>query len=65
MVIAEHDNNAVVPLTYNTISAAKQLGGDVTLLIAGKDCTKVRKKVFFGLLHCMSVAVWNELYVSF
>ena len=44
LVIAEHDSNAVIPLTYNTISAAKELGGDVTVLIAGKDCTKVRQQ---------------------
>jgi hypothetical protein len=42
LVIAEHDNKDVLPLTYNSISAAKQIGGDITVLLAGKDCSKVR-----------------------
>ncbi len=41
LVIAEHDSNTVVPLTYNAIAAAKQIGGDVAVLLAGKDCSKV------------------------
>jgi len=35
LVIAEHDNAGVRPATLNTITAAKQLGGAVTVLIAG------------------------------
>jgi electron transfer flavoprotein alpha subunit len=35
LVIAEHDNAGVRPATLNTITAAKQLGGPVTVLIAG------------------------------
>lgn len=41
LVIAEHNGEAVTPLTYNTISAAKQIGGEITALVAGPDCTKV------------------------
>lgn len=41
LVIAEHNGESVVPLTYNTISAARELGGDVTALVAGPDCGKV------------------------
>lgn len=40
-MIAEHNGEAVTPLTYNTISAAKQIGGEITALVAGPDCTKV------------------------
>lgn len=40
-MIAEHNGESVVPLTYNTISAARELGGDVTTLVAGPDCGKV------------------------
>ena len=47
LVIAEHTNSEVVPLTYNTISAAKQIGGDVTVLLAGKECSKVGATIFF------------------
>merc|ERR1712142_193230 len=30
LVIAEHDNAALTPVTLNAISAAKKIGGDVT-----------------------------------
>ncbi len=39
-MIAEHNGEAVIPLTYNTITAARQLG-EVTALVAGPDCAKV------------------------
>jgi len=35
LVIAEHDNAGIRPATLNTITAAKQLGGAVTVLVAG------------------------------
>jgi len=35
LVIAEHDNAGVRPATLNTVTAAKQLGGAVTVLVAG------------------------------
>jgi electron transfer flavoprotein alpha subunit len=35
LVIAEHDNAGVRPATLNVVTAAKQLGGAVTVLIAG------------------------------
>ena len=41
LVIAEHDNHALRAATLNTITAATQLGGDINLLIAGKNCQAV------------------------
>ncbi|XP_050731257.1 electron transfer flavoprotein subunit alpha, mitochondrial-like [Eriocheir sinensis] len=41
LVIAEHDNNKLTPITLNAISAAKKLGGDVTCLVAGSNCGNV------------------------
>jgi electron transfer flavoprotein alpha subunit len=35
LVIAEHDNSSVKPATLNTISAARLIGGEIDLLIAG------------------------------
>lgn len=38
LVIAEHNNEALNPITQNTITAAKKIGGDVTVLVAGTKC---------------------------
>ena len=38
LVIAEHDNHAIRAATLNAVGAAAQLGGDITLLVAGSDC---------------------------
>jgi len=41
LVIAEHDNAEVKASTLNTIAAAKAIGGDVDLLVAGSGCGAV------------------------
>jgi electron transfer flavoprotein alpha subunit len=41
LVIAEHDNKTLKSSTLNTIKAASQLGSDITVLVAGKDCSAV------------------------
>jgi len=41
LVIAEHDNAALKAATLNTVTAASQLGGPVTLLVAGEHCAAV------------------------
>lgn len=41
LVIAEHDNNELKPVTLNTLSAATEIGGDIHLLIAGSNCQAV------------------------
>jgi electron transfer flavoprotein alpha subunit len=38
LVIAEHENGALVGSTLHTITAAQQVGGDIDVLIAGQDC---------------------------
>ncbi|PUA19543.1 electron transfer flavoprotein subunit alpha/FixB family protein [Glaciimonas sp. PCH181] len=38
LVIAEHDNATLKGSTLNTITAAIQCGGEVHVMIAGKDC---------------------------
>ncbi|GGK54938.1 electron transfer flavoprotein subunit alpha/FixB family protein [Amphritea balenae] len=38
LVIAEHDNQSLKPVTLNTLAAAEQIGGDIELLIAGHNC---------------------------
>jgi len=41
LVIAEHDNVALKGVTLNAISAARQIGGDVHVLVAGSSCRGV------------------------
>ncbi|RMD63372.1 MAG: electron transfer flavoprotein subunit alpha/FixB family protein [Alphaproteobacteria bacterium] len=38
LVVAEHDNAALKPATLNTVTAARELGGDVHVLVAGHQC---------------------------
>lgn len=38
LVIAEHDNASIKPATLNTVAAASQIGGDITVLVAGEGC---------------------------
>lgn len=38
LVIAEHDNAALKSATLNAITAATQLGADITVLVAGHEC---------------------------
>jgi electron transfer flavoprotein alpha subunit len=41
LVIAEHDNIKLAPATLTTVAAATQIGGEVHILLAGKDCASV------------------------
>ncbi|MDX1656888.1 MAG: FAD-binding protein [Candidatus Competibacteraceae bacterium] len=41
LVIAEHDNQALKGVTYNTLTAAARIGGDIHMLVAGKGCGPV------------------------
>jgi electron transfer flavoprotein alpha subunit len=41
LVVAEHDNTALKPVTLNVIAAAKKLGGDLDVLVAGAGCKSV------------------------
>jgi len=44
LVIAEHDNQSLNLNTFNTITAATQLGDEIHLLIAGNDAEPVAKE---------------------
>jgi electron transfer flavoprotein alpha subunit len=41
LVVAEHDNAALKPVTLNVLAAAKAIGGDVDVLVAGAGCKAV------------------------
>lgn len=40
-MVAEHNNDKLTPITLNAITAASKLGGEVSCLVAGTNCTKV------------------------
>ncbi|RXM90864.1 Electron transfer flavoprotein subunit alpha, mitochondrial [Acipenser ruthenus] len=45
LVIAEHTNEKLTPITLNAITAASKLGGEVSCLVAGTDCAKVAEEL--------------------
>ena len=44
LVIAEHDNNILKEATHKAVTAAQKLGGDIHLLIAGKEFEAVKSQ---------------------
>jgi electron transfer flavoprotein alpha subunit len=38
LLIAEHDNASLKPATLNAVTAAKAMGGDLVVLVAGQNC---------------------------
>jgi electron transfer flavoprotein alpha subunit len=41
LLLAEHDNKSLKDATHKALTAAAELGGDVHVLVAGKDCKAV------------------------
>jgi len=44
LVIAEHDNSNLSAATLNTVTAAKQIGSNIDLLVLGNNCQEVGKQ---------------------
>ena len=45
LVLAEHDHRSLASSTLSTIAAARQIGGEVHVLVAGHDCAAVASAV--------------------
>ncbi|XP_061101480.1 electron transfer flavoprotein subunit alpha, mitochondrial-like [Conger conger] len=45
LVVAEHSNDSLSPITLSAITAANKLGGEVSCLVAGTSCTKVAEEI--------------------
>jgi len=56
LVIAEHDNRSLKGATFNTITAAAQIGADIHVLVAGRGCTPVAEAVS-GIEGVVSVLI--------
>ena len=41
LLIAEHDNNTLADANKKAMDAAKRIGEDIHILIAGKDCANI------------------------
>jgi electron transfer flavoprotein alpha subunit len=39
LILAEHNNTEMNAATLNAVTAAQAIGGDITVLVAGKDCS--------------------------
>lgn len=66
LVVAEHDNQELKPVTLNTLAAAQQIGGDIVLLVAGHNCQSVvdAASVISGVdkvLHADNTAYEHQL----
>ncbi len=44
LVIAEHDNSNLSAATLNAVTAAKQIGSNIDILVLGKNCHEVGKQ---------------------
>ncbi len=46
LILAEHNNDKLNPVTLHAITAAKQMGGEISCLVVGsKNCANVAKEV--------------------
>ena len=45
LVVGEHNEGKLTPITKNTISAAKTLGGDVSVVVAGGGIGDIAKEI--------------------
>ena len=39
LILEEHNNTEMNVATLNAVTAAQAIGGDITVLVAGKDCS--------------------------
>ena len=44
LVVADHDNEVLKPVTLVSLAAAGEIGGDVDVLVAGHDCEAVARE---------------------
>ena len=43
LIIAEHNNETILPATLNAVAAAVEIGGDISVLVAGSGCGTAAK----------------------
>ncbi len=59
LVVAEHNNETLTPITLNAITAATKLGSDVSCLVAGTNCAKVLS-IHAHWFMCSNLKEWFQ-----
>jgi electron transfer flavoprotein alpha subunit len=65
LVIAEHDNKNIKGSTLNTVAAASEISGEISLLIAGSNCTSVLEEAQTINNVSKIISVDDEKYANF
>ena len=65
LVIAEHDNNNIKGSTLNTVAAASEISGEISLLVAGSNCTSVLDEAQTINNVSKIISVDDEKYANF
>ena len=66
LILAEHEGGEIRPATLNVVAAAKAIGGDISLLVAGLNASAVAEAAakidgVAKVLHCDDAAYEHEL----
>ena len=65
LVIAEHDTNNIKGSTLNTVAAASEISGEISLLVAGSNCTSVIEEAQTINNVSKIISVDDEKYANF
>ena len=65
LVIAEHDNNNIKGSTLNTVAAASEISGEISLLVAGSNCKSVLEEAQTINDVSKIISVDDEKYANF
>jgi electron transfer flavoprotein alpha subunit len=65
LVIVEHDNKNIKGSTLNTVAAASEISGEISLLVAGSNCVSVLKEAQSINNVSKIVSVDDEKYANF
>ena len=65
LVVAEHNNQELKPVTLNTVTAALALDQDVHILVAGNACSAVAEEAAKVSRTAKVLLVESEAYENF
>ncbi|XP_072028965.1 electron transfer flavoprotein subunit alpha, mitochondrial-like isoform X1 [Amphiura filiformis] len=65
LVVAEHNNDQLTPITLSAVNAASKIGGEVSCLVAGTQCSKVVEELSKVSGVTKILVADNEAYKGF